>query len=187
MRVEFASRIASLYEGTTARSRIEEGQTSSMANEMADQTDEASRPFTYRTWAFYWIGRVSGRYRARMEERLRLKGLDMPRWRVLLTLYQDRRAAVSEIAEHASTKLATMTRIVERMEADGLVCRQSRPDHKRYMDVVLTEAGEIAGREAWESADAIYRQAFEGFAPEEIDQLNILLQRVADNLNESRI
>lgn len=42
-----------------------------------DQTPmAASEGFTYRTWAFYWIGRVSGRYRARMEERLRDKGLD---------------------------------------------------------------------------------------------------------------
>lgn len=150
-----------------------------------DQTPmAASEGFTYRTWAFYWIGRVSGRYRARMEERLRDKGLDMPRWRVLLTLHQDRRAAVSEIAEHASTKLPTMTRIVQRMEADGLVGRVPRVDHERFMDVVLTAAGEVAGRDAWDCANAIYQQAFDGFTQADIDLLNSLLQRVADNLKE---
>ena len=141
--------------------------------------------FNYRSWPFYWIARASGRYRGRMEEMLRDTALDMPRWRVLMTLHQDRVASVSEIAAHSSEKLPTMTRIIQRMEADGLVRRRPRPGREHVMEVVLTDAGELAGNEAWARADSIYGQAFAGMTDAELEQLTGLLQRVAENLKTS--
>ncbi|QEH77774.1 MarR family transcriptional regulator [Sphingomonas sp. C8-2] len=141
--------------------------------------------FNYRSWPFYWIARASGRYRGRMEEMLRDTALDMPRWRVLMTLHQDRVASVSEIAAHSSEKLPTMTRIIQRMEADGLVRRRPRPGREHVMEVVLTDAGELAGNEAWARADSIYGQAFVGMTDAELEQLTGLLQRVAENLKAS--
>lgn len=138
---------------------------------------------TYRSWPFYWLARAGGRYRARMEEILRPTGLDMPRWRVLMALHQDRVASVSEIAAHTIEKLPTMTKIIQRMEVDGLVLRQPRPGKERVMEVVLTDQGQIAGDEAWRSAAKLYEQAFAGMNAAEIDHLNALLKRVAENLS----
>ena len=143
-----------------------------------------AEPFSYRTWPFYWLARVTGRYRARMEEQLRPHGLDMPRWRVLMTLHQDRVASVSEIAEHSSAKLPTMTRIVQRMEADGLVQRQPRAGNDRIMEVILTPAGEVAGNHAWAAADDLYHRAFAKLSDREVATLTQLLEKVAENLKE---
>ena len=140
--------------------------------------------FSYRSWPFYWLSRAGGRYLLRMEELLRLVALDMPRWRVLMTLHQDRIATVSEIAEHSSTKLPTMTRIVQRMEADGLVSRQVHPGNERIQRVALTDRGEDAGNAAWLAADRIYGQAFAGMRDAEIEELSRLLRRVAENLRD---
>jgi len=145
------------------------------------RTDEAER-FNYRSWPFYWLARVGGRYRSRMEDMLRPSGLDMPRWRVLMTLHQDRIASVSEIAAHSSEKLPTMTRIIQRMEADGLIRRRPRPGKERVMEVVLTDEGEKAGDGAWQCADTLYDRAFAGMETAEIEQLTQLLERVAENL-----
>lgn len=136
----------------------------------------------YRSWPFYWLARASGRYRGRMEDLLRPSGLDMPRWRVLMTLHQDRVASVSEIAAHSSQKLPTMTKIIQRMEGDGLVRRQPRFGKERVMEVVLTDAGELAGNGAWDCAASLYDQAFAGMTDEQIQQLTELLAKVADNL-----
>jgi MarR family transcriptional regulator, organic hydroperoxide resistance regulator len=151
---------------------------------MTARKDSATRRerFNYRSWPFYWLARASGRYRGRMEDELRGSGLDMPRWRVLMTLHQDRIASVSEIADHSTEKLPTMTKIIQRMEADGLVRRQPRPGRERIMEVVLTDAGEAAGDIAWVSAEAVYERAFTGLSEAELDTLNGLLQRVAENL-----
>ncbi len=138
---------------------------------------------SYCSWPFYWLARASGRYRARMEDLLRPTGLDMPRWRVLMTLHQDRVASVSEIASHAIEKLPTMTKIIQRMESDELVRRQPRSGRERVMEVVLTEAGELAGNQAWEAATTLYDQAFAGLSSAEIATLTTLLKRVAENLN----
>jgi MarR family transcriptional regulator, organic hydroperoxide resistance regulator len=143
----------------------------------------AEHDISYRSWPFYWLARASGRYRARMEDLLRPTGLDMPRWRVLMTLNQDRVASVSEIASHAIEKLPTMTKIIQRMETDDLVRRQPRAGRERVMEVVLTEAGESAGEQAWEAATALYDEAFSGMSATEIAQLTTLLKRVAENLN----
>ena len=140
------------------------------------------RDISYRSWPFYWLARAGGRYRARMEEMLRPTGLDMPRWRVLMTLHQDRVASVSEIAAHAIEKLPTMTKIIQRMEIDGLVRRQPRPGKERVMEVVLTDHGQLAGDGAWRSAATLYDQAFAGMSAEDVDQLTALLERVAENL-----
>lgn len=142
----------------------------------------ARERINYRTWPFYWLARASGRYRGRMEDELRGSGLDMPRWRVLMTLHQDRIASVSEIASHSTEKLPTMTKIIQRMEADGLVRREPRPGRERIMEVVLTDAGEAAGNTAWACAEAVYNRAFAGMSEAELGQLTRLLERVAENL-----
>jgi DNA-binding MarR family transcriptional regulator len=140
--------------------------------------------FSYRTWPFYWLARASGRYRERMEALLRPSGIDMPRWRVLMTLHQDRVASVSEIAAHSSEKLPTMTRIIQRMEADGLVRRQPRVGKEWIMEVALTSEGELAGSESWEQAVTLYNRAFAGMSESEIQALTGLLERVAENLRD---
>ncbi|WP_313807046.1 MarR family transcriptional regulator [Sphingobium sp.] len=139
--------------------------------------------FSYRTWPFYWLSRASGRYKERMEQLLRPTGLDMPRWRVLMTLHQDRVAIVSEIAAHSGAKLPTMTKIIQRMEADGLVKRQPRAGKEWIMEVVLTDRGAAAGKEAWQRADRLYGEAFAGMSEKEIETLSGLLNKVADNLH----
>ena len=143
----------------------------------------AKHEINYRTWPFYWLARASGRYRARMEDLLRPSGLDMPRWRVLMTLHEDRVASVSEIASHAIEKLPTMTKIIQRMETDDLVRRQPRPGREHVMEVVLTDTGELAGNHAWEAATRLYDQAFAGMSDAEVGQLTALLERVAGNLD----
>jgi MarR family transcriptional regulator, organic hydroperoxide resistance regulator len=142
----------------------------------------ADEAFSYRTWPFYWLARAAGRYRSRMEEALRPLGIDMPRWRVLMTLHEDRVASVSEIAEHSSAKLPTMVRIIQRMEADGLVERRQRAGNDRVMEVVLTPAGEEAGDRAWAAAALVYQQAFGTMAEEDLERLKSLLGQLAANL-----
>lgn len=116
---------------------------------------------------------------------LQPSGLDMPRWRVLTTLHEDRIASVSEIAAHSSVKLPTMTRIIQRMETDGLVRRQPRDGKPWIMEVVLTPQGEEAGRAGWEQAHQLYDRAFAGLDDAEIALLTGLLERVAENLREA--
>jgi DNA-binding MarR family transcriptional regulator len=138
--------------------------------------------FTFRNWPFYWLARADGRYLQAMEMELQPLGLDVPRWRVLMTLHEDKCLSVSEIAGYAIIKLSTMTKIVQRMQADGLVvCRASSAD-RRVTEVLLTDAGYEAGRRAWQAADRVYKRAFRSMTPRRIRLLNEMLQEVSENL-----
>lgn len=138
--------------------------------------------FTFRTWPFYWLTRATGRYLRNMEHALKPHSLDIPQWRVLMTLHEAECLSVSEIADHAIAKLSTMTKIVRRMEADELVhCRQRETD-ARVTEVLLTPGGQAAGELAWQVANTVYKRAFRNLSKREIDTLNLLLMKVAENL-----
>jgi len=138
--------------------------------------------FQMEQWPFYWLTQFTGSYLRRIE--LGLKGikLDVPRWRVLMTLRGREVLSVSEIAVHAIVKLPTMTKIIQRMQADGLVISQQSAADGRVTEVVLTDAGREAGERAWAVANRIYRRAFEGVTKEEVEALNALMRRMSANL-----
>jgi MarR family transcriptional regulator, organic hydroperoxide resistance regulator len=140
--------------------------------------------FRMEEWPFYWLTRFTGSYLRRIELSLKGLGLDVPRWRVLMSLRNREALSVSEIADHAISKLPTMTKIIQRMQADGLVITRQCATDGRVTEVVLTEAGKEAGEQAWKAANRIYRRAFEGILPIEINMLNALLQRLSYNLSD---
>lgn len=139
--------------------------------------------FELTEWPFYWLSRVVARYLERLEVALKPEGLDVARWRVLMSLHGQDKASVSEIAEHAIVKLPTMTKIVQRMQADGLVECRPRVTDARVTEVVLTARGQAAREAAWRAATGIYEDVFGHIPPTKIKQLNALLQQVFRNLD----
>lgn len=156
-------------------------------NVMTEETrlpfeDPTGSAFNMEEWPFYWLTRFTGRYIRQMELVLKPIGLDVPRWRVLMTLRNKEVLSVSEIADHAIVKLPTMTKIVQRMQAEGLVeCRQSAADG-RVTQVLLTAAGATAGQKAWEAANKIYERAFEDLSKKDVATLNKLLRTITRSL-----
>jgi MarR family transcriptional regulator, organic hydroperoxide resistance regulator len=138
--------------------------------------------FKYSEWPFYWLTRVADRYLQQLEVALKAIDLDIPRWRVLMQLKGNNRVGVSDIAEHAIVKLPTMTKIIQRMEAEGLITCHVREADARVTEVMLTAQGHAARRKAWTEADRIYRQAFADLKPGKVKTLTTLLNQVFANL-----
>ncbi|MCO6187712.1 MarR family winged helix-turn-helix transcriptional regulator [Rhizobium sp. L1K21] len=131
-----------------------------------------------KDWPFYWVSRVNARYVNVLEKRLKPLNLDMARWRVLMSLYEDEHLSVSEIADYAVIKLNTATKIVQRMIADGLVVTRVRPNDGRVTDVCLTPEGDRLRRLARQEADQVFTSSFVNITPEELTRLNGLLEKV---------
>lgn len=141
--------------------------------------------FDRREWPFFWMTQAVGRYLQRMELALKRIKLDVSRWRVLMCLQRDRPTSVSEIAELAIVKLPTMTKIIQRMQADGLVSSEARASDGRVTEVTLTEQGIAAKQEAWIIANKLYVRAFRNISPLEKRELNRLMRTVFDDLSEN--
>lgn len=147
-------------------------------------TDKFSRKRMRRDWPFYWISRVNARYVQVLEQRLKPINLDMPRWRVLMSLHEDEHLSVSQIAEFSVLKLNTATKIVQRMLADGLVVTRTSPVDARATEVSLTPYGDRMRQLAMAEADSILAGSFLDIAPNDIATLNGLLQKVFNQLGE---
>jgi len=137
-----------------------------------------------RNWPFYWISQVNGRYVQVLERRLKPIDLDMPSWRVLMSLYEDGYLSVSQIAEFSVLKLNTATKIVQRMLLDGLVETRSSPSDGRVTEVALTAKGDEMRRLALIEAEQILAASFVNIDREELKALNSLLEKVFTQLDE---
>jgi DNA-binding MarR family transcriptional regulator len=147
--------------------------------------DPAYDHFALDDSPFYLIARTSGRYAIDMQRILKSVGMDIPRWRALMILREQNPSSVSEIAERAVIQLSTVTRVVQRLEKQGLVRLASRKTDGRKTDVTLTDKGHDAVERVRECASRIYRLAFHDFSAAEIKTLNALLRRAFANLNFS--
>ena len=147
---------------------------------MSDEAKDAE--LSIRTWPFYWLTRAMARYTDSIASALEGTGLDLPAWRVVMVLRGCGWLSVSEIAAQSNTKLAAMTKTVQRMKADGLVQSREGEADRRVTLVSLTAAGEQAAEGAMAAAQHIFRRAFHGMPAQQQALLSQLLHTVADNL-----
>lgn len=68
-------------------------------------------------------------------------GLTYPQYLVLLALWEQDGLGVGAIAERLALEPSTITPLVKRLEANGMVERHRAPDDERRVHVSLTDAG----------------------------------------------
>ena len=147
------------------------------------RANPAAPEFLLENSPFYWLTRVSGRYLLQMERHLKAIGMDVPRWRVLMILAEDEPATITTLSERSVVKLATMTRIVQRMEAAGLVTTEGSPTDGRVTQVCMTAAGREALARVRAEGSRVFAGTFADSEPGEVDALVRQLRRVFDKLD----
>jgi MarR family transcriptional regulator, transcriptional regulator for hemolysin len=88
----------------------------------------------------------------------------------------------SSLSQLLSITHATTVRLVDRMERDGWVRRESDPDDGRANRVVITEDAVKVWEEISQTARAMLDQAYRGIHPAEIETVKRVLNRVRRNL-----
>ncbi|WP_434694903.1 MarR family transcriptional regulator [Pseudomonas sp. Z1-14] len=135
------------------------------------------------SWPYFWIHRVNSFYSRAIEKRLKSLGVDDPRWRVMMTLYETEYMSVSEIAEFTTLRLNTVTKIIQRMISDQLVMTRVRPSDRRVTDVCLTKRGEELRAKAMIEVMRIRDESFFTSSPEELRLINKTLEKIANQLS----
>jgi DNA-binding MarR family transcriptional regulator len=131
----------------------------------------------------YLLAQTCKRFRFRAHSLLTGTGLHRGQHFVLRVLWEHEGLTHSELAEQLCVRPATVTNALKRMERAGFVKRQPDPEDQRVSRVYLTEAGRGIREKVEETWNALEKQAFAGFSPEECDQLERLLLRVIENLD----
>ncbi|MET2011377.1 MarR family transcriptional regulator [Microbacterium chocolatum] len=75
-------------------------------------------------------------------------GLTHPQYLVMLALWEQSPRSLGELAMELAMEPATLSPLVKRLEAQGLVIRSRRPADERVLDISLTSEGRELRRRA---------------------------------------
>lgn len=75
-------------------------------------------------------------------------GLTHPQYLVMLALWERSPRSLGEMATELAMEPATLSPLVKRLEAQGLVTRSRRPADERVLDISLTDEGRGLRRQA---------------------------------------
>lgn len=122
-------------------------------------------------------------YVRRVEERARDFALEPMACKTLLVLAENEGVTQQRLSELTMLEPVAIGRILERLEAKGLVKRRRRPGDSRARSVALTgEAVKILPR-LWQAAKESLREALSGMSATEKRVLKDALRRVLQNLS----
>lgn len=92
-------------------------------------------------YLLYLLAQASAAVSTSFHAALAKQGVPVSTWRILASLYPDQHLSVSALAESCMTKQPTMTRMIDRLSAEGLVARATADDDRRRVRVSLTAMG----------------------------------------------
>lgn len=145
-------------------------------------TSPASKSFRIADYPFYRIARVAALYSECLDHELKPRGMDQPRWRVLMILNEHNPAAMGVIAELAVMKLPTLLKLVQRMTDEGLVRNAPRLSDQRVTEVSITPRGRKALILIRRVAAKVYSQVTADLSSRDVEAINAMLGRLETTL-----
>lgn len=116
-----------------------------------------------------------------VDQRLESIGLTNAQWVPMLKLHLARAATVAELARGCQVDAGAMTRMLDRLEAKGLVRRVRSSDDRRVVNVELTAEGASAARVIPGVLCEVQNAHLAGFTSAEWDALKASLRRMLEN------
>lgn len=86
----------------------------------------------------------------------------------------------TDIGGRLISPVPDMTRLLDRMAEAGLLVRERDPVQRRLVRARLTDAGRAKLREATPVLDALHREQFRRFTPEQLETFRSLLELFAE-------
>lgn len=108
------------------------------------------------------LGRASAVISAEFHEDVRRHRMPIPQWRVMATLSGSGGMSLSVLSERTLINQPTLTRLVQRLEGNGLLRKLSDPVDRRMVRVSLTKRGQAKVRELIVLAEARQKLILQG-------------------------
>ena len=101
--------------------------------------------------------------------------------RMLRAWQRKKKPSPFQIAARLGTDGAGVTRLIDRLEAKGVVVRQVGSGDRRLISIELTATGLAIAKKAAPTFQSVNRQLLEGFTEREVEHLTDMLRRLGDN------
>ena len=121
---------------------------------------------------------------ARLEHELTRSGHDLTFSQfVTLKKLANGMASVTDLARAAELNPGAMTRLLDKLEARGLLVRVADPADRRALHIHLTDEGRRIWSEVDQCGQRVRKAALAGFDDAETQQFIRMLERTRDNLS----
>ena len=128
------------------------------------------------------IKQAGGRLFDRMLDEAGIEAFNGAQGRILYVLWQGDGLTISQIGAQTSLANTTLTSMLERMEAGGLIRREPSPNDRRAQLIFLTESARALQADYDRISQQMNELYYRGFTPEEVRRLEGYLERILDNL-----
>ena len=131
------------------------------------------------------IKQVGGRVFERILAVKKIDAFNGAQGRILYVLWRNDGVPISTLSRETGLATTTLTSMLDRMEAAGLIVRNRGDRDRRKVLIYLTEAARGLEREYNAVSEEISNIYYKGFADAEIAQLEGYLERVLKNVEEA--
>lgn len=133
---------------------------------------------------FYWISKIHSQHVQHVDNALKAYGLDNSRRQILLALKSNDNASISDLSKTLISKISTTTKIVHRLEYEGLVETMNCKIDGRFTRVKLTEKGEFAIQNINALNNIFLVKSLEGLSELQIEKLLVTLKHIFSRLSD---
>ena len=131
----------------------------------------------------FLLSGVNKRYVSRFEQRAQEIALTLPTCKVIAYLERNEGVSQSRLAELTGIDPMAMVRMLDLMEAEGLVERKPDPSDRRARKLYLTPKAAPTLEKIWSIATVTREETFTGVSESERDLFISLLLRLDENLS----
>jgi len=134
----------------------------------------------------YLLNRAGARIATAFGEEVRPLGATLQMWRVLAALRERDGRRMGDLSTTTSIEVSTLTRLVDAMEAKGVVARRRAADDARAIVLFVTPAGRRLTQRIVPIAERYEQVALAGFSDAEAERLKAALRRLYANMDGLR-
>jgi MarR family transcriptional regulator, transcriptional regulator for hemolysin len=124
--------------------------------------------------------------RRRADKRARAYGMTRAQWAVLARLQHEPGITQSRLAALTDVEPITIGRLVDRLEANGLIERQPDPDDRRIWRLRLTPKASPILKQVAAFRRELHDEMAEGLDARDLDTLVVCLQRMRTTLTKHK-
>jgi DNA-binding MarR family transcriptional regulator len=117
----------------------------------------------------------------RIDEQMQVHDLTAQQWKPLLMLRTGQADTAAGLARLNCSDNGAMTRMLDRLEAKGLIERVRSEEDRRIVHLALTREGERVADQIPYGLSKVLNEHLEGFSKDEFTQLQSLLRRMIAN------
>ena len=119
---------------------------------------------------------------AALEKRVAPHGITRVQW--MLLYYADKNPGVTQkqLADIMGITEPSVVRLIDRVEADGLLERIPHPDDRRIRTIVLTDEGKKLNRKVTKVVEQFKDDAIAGIPVEDMDTFREVLETMVKNV-----